>query len=83
MPVPPATVNVPLELSKPATDATVRLPPERSWLAPFTVVLSVPANAVRLIVLPLSVALSISTNGSTPSTGIVVVIPSALIPLSL
>ena len=42
VPVAPATLSLPLG-PKPAVEATVSVPPERSWLPPATVVLP-PAN---------------------------------------
>ena len=74
-------MNFPPPVSKPSTEATVRLPPERFWLAPFTVVASVCESAVRLTLWASIVALSMSMVASSGSP--VVVIPSPLSPSSL
>src|ERR1700674_5087039 len=51
VPVPPSTVNVPVE-SKPNVDATCRVPPARLSAPGLTVVLNVPANDSRSIAGP-------------------------------
>src|SRR5712692_849038 len=78
VPVPPSTVNVPLE-SNPNVETTLRVPPARLSPPGEAVVLSVPECASRSIEEPLRTAPLTSMLALTPSR--VVVMPSTLCPL--
>src|SRR5262252_6813935 len=75
VPVPPSTVNLPLE-SNQNVDATFSVPPVRSCPAPLTVVAKVLDCASRSMDEPLRVAPSSSILPLTPT--IVLVMPSRL-----